>query len=271
VYLTILAKGKIERHIGTIKSGFYQEAKHSGVETLEQLNDFFLAWLEKEYNNAKHKSLGITPAERWQQDEDKQLITLVTPEDIRHALKVQAERTVSKKTGLIQLNNRLYQASRELAGKQVQIRWEADRRNPSIEIWLKGKLVETAAEFTPGSNIDYNKRPARTRQPEKTPRILHSSKQYRLSLVSKYSRETTVSPGDYLSEPEFQTLVSRSLDRELTEEEVHFLSIAFSELSPLKDKLTEQVLLKAISAKGSKMHLRYYCDLITQTRLLERR
>ena len=264
-------RGKIERHIGTIKSRFYQEAKHSGLETLEQLNDFFFAWLEKEYNNVEHKSLSMTPAQRWQQDEEKGFVTLVTPEQIRQALMVQAERTVSKKTALIQLNNRMYQASREWAGKKVQVRWEADRTNPSIEIWLNGKFVETAAEYLPGSNIDYSKRPQRIRQPEKTPKILHSSKQYRLSLVSQYRREPVVSSGDYLSEPEFQTLVSKSLERELTEEELHFLSIAFADLSPLKDRPTEQVLQKAIGAKGSKMHLRYYCDLLTQIRLLERR
>lgn len=49
-------KGKIERHIGTTKSAFYEEAKHSGLQTLEQLNEFFFAWLEKNITtrNTKH-------------------------------------------------------------------------------------------------------------------------------------------------------------------------------------------------------------------------
>ncbi len=265
-------KGKIERHIGTVKSGFYQEAKHSGLETLQQLNDFFFAWLDKEYHKVKHRSLEMTPFERWQQDEEKGLVKLVTPEEIRNALMVEADRKVTKQTALIQLNNRMYQASRELAGKKVQVRWEADRRNPTIEVWLNGKLFETAGEMVPGSNIDYSKRPQRNREPEKQPKILHSSKQYRLSLVSAHHHESSpTSSGDYLSEPEFQQLVSRSLECELSEEELFFLSGAFAELSPLKDKSTESVLLKAIAAKGSKMHLRYYCDLLTQSQLVERR
>lgn len=263
-------KGKIERHIGTVKSGFYQEAKHSGLQTLEQLNVFFFAWLEKEYHNVKHRSLEMTPAQRWSQDEEKGLVRLVTPEEIRNALMVEADRKVGKKTALLQLNNRFYQASRDLAGKNVQVRWEADRRNPSVEIWLNGKLVETAGEQVPGNDIDYGKRPQRHREPEKQPRILHSSKQYRLSLVSAYDRESTPIPaGDYLSEPEFQQLVSRILERELSEEELSFLSGAFAELSPFKDKATESVLQKAISSKGSKMHLRYYCDLLIQSKRLK--
>jgi hypothetical protein len=265
-------RGKIERHIGTVKAGFYGEAKHSGLQTLDQLNEFFSAWLDKEYNNHEHKALGMTPLQRWQQDQEKGLVQLVTPEEIRHALMIEADRTVGKRTALIQLSNRLYQASRELAGKKVQVRWEADRRNPTIEIWLNGKLLEIAKEMVPGSNIDYAKRPQRQRQPEKTPKVLDSSKQYRLSLVSTYRQKSQPTmPGDYLSEPEFQQLVARVLDRELPPEELSYLTIAFAELSPLKDFSTESVLQKAAEAKGTKMHLRYYCDLLLQARLIERR
>jgi putative transposase len=265
-------KGKIERHIGTVKAGFYQEAKHSGLISLEQLNEFFFAWLDKEYHNSKHRTLNITPFERWHQDEEKGLIKIVTPEEIRRALMIEVDRTVSKRTALIQVNNRLYQAGRELAGKKVQVRWEADRRNSAVEIWFSGKMIESAQEIVPGSNIDYSKRPQRQRQPEKVPKVLHSSKAYRLSLVSEYNQNAQItSPGDYLSEVEFHKLVARILECELTQEEVSFLSNAFLDLSPLKDTATEAVLLKAVAAKGSKMHLRYYCDLLLQSRLLERR
>jgi putative transposase len=267
-------RGKIEKHIGTIKGGFYDEAKHSGLQTLDDLNEFFFAWLEKEYHHHKHKSLAMTPFERWRQDEEKGLVHLVTPEDIRHALMIEEDRTVGKRTALIQLTNRLYQASRELAGKKVQVRFEADRRNPTIEVWFDGKLVEVAKEIVPGSNIDYSRRPQRQRQPEKLPKVLHSSKHYRQSLVSEYRKQTQpvqAQPGDYLSEPEFQTLVARVLDRVLDPEELSYLAIAFAELSPLKDAPTETVLQKASAAKGKEMHLRYYCDLLLQARLLERR
>ena len=266
------SKGKIERHIGTVKAGFYQEAKHSGLQTLDQLNEFFFAWLDKEYHNAKHRSLGMTPFERWQQDEAKGFIQLVTPEDIRQALMLEDERTVNKRTALIQLNNRMYQASRELAGKKVHVRWEADRRNPILEVWLNGKLIETAQEVIPGSHIDYSKRPDRQRQPEKTPQVLHSSKHYRLTLTSQYRQESVPTfQGEYLSEPEFQQLVISILERQLSEEELIYLSGVFSELSPLRDAPTKSVVQMAANAKGTKMHLRYYCDLLMQARLLERR
>lgn len=264
------SKGKIERHIGTVKAGFYQEAKHCGLKSLDELNTFFYAWLDAEYHNCEHRSLGVTPFQRWQVDQDKGLIKLVTPEEIRHALMLKEERKVNKKTALIQLNNRTYQVGREFAGKTVEVLWEADRDNPSIEVWLNGKLVEVANEMVPGANIDYSKRPERQRQPEE-PKVLHSSKQYRDALVSAHRSEPVPTiDGDYLSEPEFQELVSRLLLRELSEEELSYLSRAFGQLSPLGKLFTDGVFQKALSAKGLKMHVRYYCDLLMQARLSQR-
>jgi len=264
------SKGKIERHIGTVKAGFYQEAKHSGLHNLDELNTFFFAWLSAEYHNYVHKSLGITPFQRWQPDQDKGFVQLVTPEEIRHALMLSEERQVNKRTALIQLNNRTYQASRELAGKTVEVLWQADRDNPTIEVWFNGKLLEVVNEIVPGANIDYSKRPERQRQPE-TPKILHSSKQYRQALVSAYHPgPVPTTQEDYLSEPEFQQLVACLLKRVLTEEELSYLSRAFDQLSPLGKLFTDAVFKKALSSKGSKMHVRYYLDLLRQSRLSQR-
>lgn len=61
-------KGKIEKHYGTIKAGFYQEAKGAGLTTIDELNKFFWAWLTREYHHVRHSSLDMTPVERWRQD-----------------------------------------------------------------------------------------------------------------------------------------------------------------------------------------------------------
>jgi transposase InsO family protein len=67
-------KGKIERHIGTVKAGFYQEAKHCGLTSLDELNTFFFAWLEQEYHSVEHSELKMTPFQRWQQDEQNGMV-----------------------------------------------------------------------------------------------------------------------------------------------------------------------------------------------------
>ena len=40
-------KGKIERKLGSFRSRFISEANHAGLRTLEELNEFFFAWLER--------------------------------------------------------------------------------------------------------------------------------------------------------------------------------------------------------------------------------
>ena len=64
-----LAKGKQERHYLTIQRRFYKEADKSGLTTLQELNEFFWAWLEQCYHQAKHKGIGMPPLERWQMEE----------------------------------------------------------------------------------------------------------------------------------------------------------------------------------------------------------
>ena len=256
-------KGKIERHIGTVKSGFYSEAKHCGLTSLDQLNTFFFAWLEKEYHATIHSELKMTPFQRWQQDEEKGFVELITAEKIRRALMLREERRVNRRTGTVSLNNRIYRAGKEFAGKKVEIFWEADKLQPSVEIWYDGKFVDIAHELIPGKDIDFALRPERDRH-KGPPRVLDSSKKYQQSLVADY-QQAPIPRGSYLAEVEFHELVGKSLGREISSEEKEFLSTVYQELSPLPDTVTEEILTKAVNAKGDQRHLRYYCDLLKQS------
>jgi len=261
-------KGKIEKHIGTVKAGFYDEAKHCGLTSLDELNTFFFAWLEKEYHATEHRALKTTPLERWQQDEDKGFIELVTAADIRRALMLKEERKVNRRTATISLNNRLYRVGKELAGKKVEVFWEADKLDSSVEVWHDGKLIEIAHELVPGKDIDYSQRPERDRH-KGPPRILDSSKKLQKALVSSYQQKPPAR-GSYLSEVEFQDLIARLLSRELSDEEKVFLSTFYYQLAPFSDALTEETIVKAVAAKGDKRHLRYYCDLLKQSIFAQR-
>ncbi|MGH2480714.1 MAG: hypothetical protein ACRDHW_13750, partial [Ktedonobacteraceae bacterium] len=47
-------KGKIERKIRTVEEGFYNIAEHAGIKTLDELNQFFFAWLTSKYHKVVH-------------------------------------------------------------------------------------------------------------------------------------------------------------------------------------------------------------------------
>ncbi len=263
------SKGKVEKHYGTIKGSFYKEAEHSGLTTLDELNQFFFAWLTKEYHHAKHSALNMTPIERWRQDE--QTLTRVSPEDIRRALMLRAKRTVNNKTALIRLDNRTYQASPDLAGRIIEVRWHA-RDEHSVELWHDGKLIETANLSIPGTDIDFTRKPKRQEKPRGL--TFESSKKYRHALVAEHHGEKTISykeQNEYLAQSEFTDMVARSLARSLESAELHLLAQFFLANSLLKDKATEFLLAQAVRTKGTKMHLRYYLEHIRMSRIQTRR
>jgi putative transposase len=257
------SKGKVERHYGTIKSFFYKEANRAGLTTLEELNKFFWAWLTKEYHHAKHSSIDMTPIERWRQDEH--LIQRVTPEDIRKGLMLKEQRVVNSRTSIIRLDNREYQASIELAGGKVEVKWDVNNEQ-EVEVWRGGKLIEIAGLVKVGANIDFSRKPQSIKEP---PGLTYaSSKRYRQALIAQHAHEKPVIQADeYLAQAEFIALVATVLERELEAEELGFLAQFFFTNSPLRAKQTESHLGTAVNAKGTKMHLRYYLEHIRSSKI----
>lgn len=261
-------KGKIEKSYSTVKNGFYKEAEHAGLRSLEDLNKFWFAWLTREYHHAEHSALNkLTPIQRWKQDEDKGFIRHVSTEDIRRALMLRETRKSHIRTGTIRLNNRTYQLSPEFAGRQVDILYEANKPCNTVEIWLDGKMVELAKEVVPGANIDFTRK--RQQKNEVNHAIIASSRNYRLALVAAHQSESplleTVATSDYLAEPEFLALTARLLPgRILTDDECSLLSRFFFENAPMTGQRAELLLSQIVNAKGVNLHLRSYCSHLQQ-------
>ncbi len=137
-------KGKVERFIKTVQDSFMTEANRAAVGSLEELNKLFQGWVS-EYHNHVHSELdGLTPLERWQKDVKR--ISLVLPEELRRALLLRAKRKVHINTGTVSVDGRDYQASVDLAGQEVEVRW-SPRHLESVELWMLGEFIETANEF----------------------------------------------------------------------------------------------------------------------------
>lgn len=212
----------------------------------------------------------MTPVERWRADEH--LVKRVSPEDIRRALMVRADRKVNQRTAQIRLDSQWYQANPELAGSVVEVRWHAGSTD-EIEVWRNGVHFGNAPVTTPRADIDF------ARKPPKPPAQIRglpfeSSKKYRQSLLEQHLGEaplTAKEPDDYLSQPEFTKLIVDLLQRSLEQEEMVFLSQFFLQCSPLRTRRTSALLDQAVNAKGTKMHLRYYLEHIRRSTFQTRR
>jgi hypothetical protein len=258
-------KGKVERKIGNFRSRFISEANHAGLRTLEELNEFFFAWLEEKYHNKEHESLdGLTPFERWRQDEEK--VQRVTVDELARALMLEVERTVNVRTGTIRLDNKYYQADARLAGARVNVRFAAGERE-HVEIWRHGQLVQQAKEVTVQTQIDFSRKPKRER--EESGVAYEGSKVYRERLTARSKRSQAMnkegmSDWTYLTEPALVELLGEKLTREFSELESVEIAKFFMLNAPIATKSAEGALELAINTKGPHMHLRFYFHSLEQ-------
>lgn len=256
-------KGKVEKKIGSFRSRFINEANRAGLRTLKELNDFFFVWLEEKYHNKEHEGLdGLTPFERWKQDEER--IERVTTEQVSRALMLEIERTVNIKTGTVRLDNKFYQADARLAGTRVRVRFAAAERE-HVEIWQNQQLLQLAKQVTIPTQIDFSRKPERTTE---EPGIAYEgSKNYCRNLSKRANRDKQTqseSARDYLTEVDLAALFKAALLRELTELESTEVTKFFLKNAPISSNVAVDALELAINAKGTNMHLRFYFHTLEQ-------
>lgn len=253
-------KGKVERFIRTVKSSFCKEAAQaSNIQTLEELNAAFQGWLEL-YENKVHDELnGMTPVQRWRKQEycvDRSL----TESQILRAMMMRETRIVHINTALVRLDKNEYQVSRELAGQEVEVRWNPERVE-QVEIWKDGRYLETALlkERKPHVQRDWRQDAEVT-----TEKKLESSSEFCAALMEGRLNQSVEPRGrkDLCKLGDFIELLAGQLKREDTfeEEELKLIEAAFKRLAPFEREATEEKIAGAVEDKGVEKHVRFYLE-----------
>ncbi len=255
-------KGKVERFIKTVQDSFMVEADRAAVESLEALNAMFTGWL-KEYHNRKHSQLhDQTPHERW--SEDSKRISTVTQDEVRRALMQRVRRRINITTATVSIDGRDYQASQDLAGQDVEVRWSVHNMD-SVELWMVGEFIEVAPEFKIKSYVD---RRERLTEPDEAPGTpVESSKQLMMGFQVS---EPDLSLGahqvnDLLACSEFVKVFRKYIDRALIQEELNTLGEFFLRVAPIRREVVVSTLERAVLVKGGDLHLRYYLEQLEQS------
>lgn len=258
-------RGKVERHIRTVQEGFMKIAEHADIRTIDELNQFFFAWISGKYHKSEHSELGkLSPLERWRMDKDR--IERVSPAEIRRGLMLRCNRQVNRKTATIRLDNAHYQASVNLAGEKVEIRYHFNDAS-EIEIWQRGRMLEVAKPVVVGTDIDFTRRPKRAQEARKKGEVHPAFKSYRLALTGGRAPESVAIPGSLLAEAEFVRLFEEILKRELSESEDNSLRRFFEKYAPFEKDSTKQMLEMIVEAAGARQHLRVYCERLLEAAL----
>jgi putative transposase len=110
-------RGKIERFFRTVREQFLVEVAHSGVSTLEVLEERFVAWLEQSYHRREHSELAEVPIECFARMAAPKF---PAPELLREAFLFSEARTVTK-VATVSLFGNNYEVDPALVGRKVEL------------------------------------------------------------------------------------------------------------------------------------------------------
>lgn len=134
-------KGKIERFFRTVRMQFLNQCH---VESIDEINRAFWAWVEGEYHATPHRGLSNeTPLDRWAQGAGK--IALPGAElDLDDLFLWEAKRRV-RTDRTVSLNGSSYEVAAELVRHNVLLRYDpsAAAHRP-LQVWHEGKRYSDA-------------------------------------------------------------------------------------------------------------------------------
>jgi transposase InsO family protein len=147
------AKGKIERFFRTVRMSFL--TRNLDLSSLEALNRAFTGWVEDEYHQREHGSLGMKPIDRFGLDLGR--IRFLPPGDVNDELFfVEQPRTVLA-DNTFSLKNTRFEAPRDLRHRKIQVRFDRLKFDRAI-VYFKG---ERMGEARPVDFIANDRKPSR--------------------------------------------------------------------------------------------------------------
>lgn len=126
-------RGKQERLNRVIRERFLLEAETVGIGSLDELNDRFMAWVERWLNVRVHTGTGESPAARHARAVPRH----PDPDLLRQAFLWSAQRRVSR-TGTVSFEGNEYQLDGHLQGRRIDLRYRPEDLT-TIEVWFEGR------------------------------------------------------------------------------------------------------------------------------------
>lgn len=132
------AKGKIERFFRGFRDRFL--VQHLEFSSLEKLNEETHNWIENEYNSKHHTGIQMAPLDRFTLDHDR--ISFLTDDQYTdEVFFIEESRKVSG-TNIISINNERYECPVDLRGKNVQVRFNRNKRDRYIIYFDNNRMGE---------------------------------------------------------------------------------------------------------------------------------
>ena len=141
-------RGKQERLNRYIRDRFLTEIEHTGIDSLDALNDRFEAWVEQIANRRQHAETGQAPIDRWHAGGP---ITHPDPARLIDAFRWSATRKVTR-TATISVEGNTYAVDPALVGQRIEIRYDPEDLT-RLDVYHGDRPAGVATPFTIGRHV----------------------------------------------------------------------------------------------------------------------
>jgi len=133
-------KGKIEKFFSYVRSSFLVEVEATRIQTLDQLNQAFFAWVEMHYHRKIHDGIQESPLDRF----SRHLSSLKSAaEDVLElAFMIKEKRKVAKDC-TFKLLSTVYEVMPALVHQEITLHYHPDNFD-SVRVFLAGEFFQVA-------------------------------------------------------------------------------------------------------------------------------
>jgi putative transposase len=135
-------RGKQERVNRYIRDAFLAEATHVGIDSLDELNDRFVAWAAQVANRRTHAETNEAPIERFERGGPPRG---VDADRLAEAFRWSVTRKVTR-TATVPLEGNAYGVDPALVGRRVELRYDPEDLT-RIDVYLDGRPAGVATAF----------------------------------------------------------------------------------------------------------------------------
>lgn len=159
-------RGKIERFNRTVRDQFLVEIEAAGgIDSLDELNRLFTAWLHQKYHRSVHSETGATPAARYHAD-GRTPAPKPGNELLRRAFLWREQRRVTH-TATVSIHNNHYEVDAALVGRMVDLLF-CPFDLTVIEVEYQGKSMGQAVPHIIGRHVHPKVKPQTSAAAEAT-------------------------------------------------------------------------------------------------------
>jgi transposase InsO family protein len=146
------SRGKIERFFRTVRQKFLPLIDLEEITHINQLNERFEKWLDKEYHKHIHTGINQTPMDRFIGDLKQINIKRTSTEQLDRVFQITVHRKV-KNDATVSIKSILYECPPEWIGKKIEIRYSWDKPDDLL-IYQDDQPVAKLQKLNPHENAN---------------------------------------------------------------------------------------------------------------------